>query len=212
MWILGDWGQAQAWNRSTGVKMTKGEDGVYSGVLTLPKSTPFDIKILKSSVSGTSGGNNVWSAVRYASVLNSDSAHDFGEFTDNLVPNGDFEEGDVKWTPAGKIHQNSAAHGGRYVAMVDSIGLSSSQFTIPPNQPLTYSCYILPWTFSKPTSVIVKDVDTHAILFETTVEAGTTGKWIPVSGAFKSGGSPVKAQVVCTAGDTLFDDIAIVSP
>lgn len=96
MWILGDWGQAQAWNRSTGVKMTKGEDGVYSGVLTLPKGTPFDIKILKSSVSGTSGENNVWSAVRYASVLNSDSAHDFGEFTDNLVPNGDFEEGDVK--------------------------------------------------------------------------------------------------------------------
>lgn len=88
MWILGDWGQAGPWSRISGVKMTKGEDGLYTGVLTLPKGTRFDLKILKSTVEGTSGGSNVWSAVRYASVLNSDSSHDFGEFVDNLIPNG----------------------------------------------------------------------------------------------------------------------------
>lgn len=100
MWIVGDWGQSEPWQRTSGVKMTKGEDGVYTDVLALPKGTRFDLKILKSTVDGTSGGENVWSAVRYKSVLNSDGRHDFGEFTDNLVPNGDFEEGAVKWTPA----------------------------------------------------------------------------------------------------------------
>lgn len=39
--------------------MTKGEDGVYTGVLALPKGTRFELKILKSTVDGTSGGNNV---------------------------------------------------------------------------------------------------------------------------------------------------------
>jgi hypothetical protein len=103
MWILGNWGQSETWNRSSGVKMTKGENGMYTGVLTLPKGTKFDLKILKSTVDGTSGGNNVWSAVRYTSVLNSDSRHDFGEFADNLVPNGDFEEETAKWTPSSCI-------------------------------------------------------------------------------------------------------------
>lgn len=78
MWILGNWGQSGTWNRSSGVKMTKGENGLYTGILTLPKGTRFDLKILKSTVDGTSGGNNVWSAVRYKSVLNSSTAYDFG--------------------------------------------------------------------------------------------------------------------------------------
>lgn len=82
------------------MQMAKGEDGVYTGVLTLPKGTGFDLKILKSTVDGTSGGVNVWSAVRYKSVLNSDAAYDFGEFTDNLIPNGSFEDANVVWTPA----------------------------------------------------------------------------------------------------------------
>lgn len=92
MWILGDWGQSDPWQRTSGVQMAKGEDGVYTGVLTLPKGTRFDLKILKSTVDGTSGGVNVWSEVRYKSVLNSDAAYDFGEFIDNLIPNGSFED------------------------------------------------------------------------------------------------------------------------
>lgn len=100
MWILGSWGQDLPWSRSSGVKMTKGDDGIYTGELSLPKGTKFDIKIMKSSVSTTSGGVNAWSAVRYASTLNVSASHDFGEFTNNLTPNGNFDEGKVKWTPA----------------------------------------------------------------------------------------------------------------
>lgn len=96
MWVAGDWGQASPWSRDTGVMMVKGDDNVYTGELSLPKGTKFDIKILKSTVSTTSGGNNTWSAVKYASTLNKSASHDFGEFTDNLIPNGNFDEGQVK--------------------------------------------------------------------------------------------------------------------
>lgn len=83
--------------------MAKGDDDVWVGELSLPKGTKFDIKILKSTVSTTSGGDNTWSAVRYRSILNLSASHDFGEFTDNLIPNGNFDEGRVKWTPADKV-------------------------------------------------------------------------------------------------------------
>lgn len=80
--------------------MVKGDDDVYVGELSLPRGTKFDIKILKSTVSATSGGDNAWSAVRYASTLNMSTSHDFGEFTDNLIPNGNFDEGKVKMDTA----------------------------------------------------------------------------------------------------------------
>lgn len=96
MWMVGDWGQASPWSRDTGVKMVKGDDGVYTGELSLPRGTEFDVKILKSTVATTSGGNNTWSAIRYVSTLNKSASYDFGEFTDNLIPNGNFDEGPVK--------------------------------------------------------------------------------------------------------------------
>lgn len=113
MWVVGDWGQDSPWSRSTGVQMVKGENDVYTGELFLPKDTKFDIKILKSTVSTTSGGDNTWSAVRYESTLNTSTSHDFGEFTDNLTPNGNFEEGQVKWTPAECINEAASAFEGR---------------------------------------------------------------------------------------------------
>lgn len=79
--------------------MVKGANDVYTGKLSIPKGTKFDIKILKSTVSTTSGGDNTWSAVRYASTLNRSASYDFGGFSDNLIPNGNFDEGRVKWTP-----------------------------------------------------------------------------------------------------------------
>lgn len=96
MWIVGDWGQAYPWTRNAGVKMVEDDDGVWIGELSLPKGTKFDIKILKSTVSTTSGGDNTWSAIRYSSTLNLSAPHGFGEFTDNLIPNGNFDEGKVK--------------------------------------------------------------------------------------------------------------------
>lgn len=94
--MVGDWGQNLPWSRDTGVKMVEGDDGVWIGELPLPKGTKFDIKILKSTVSATSGGVNTWSAVRYASTLNRSTSYDFGGFSDNLIPNGNFDEGRVK--------------------------------------------------------------------------------------------------------------------
>lgn len=85
-WVVGDWGQDQPWSRDTGVQMVKGANDVYTGELSLPKGTKFDIKILKSTVSTTSGGDNVWSAARYESTPNTSTSHGFGEFTDNLIP------------------------------------------------------------------------------------------------------------------------------
>lgn len=58
--------------------MVKGANDVYTGELSLPKDTKFDIKILKSTVSTTSGGNNTWHAVKYSSTLNKSASHDFG--------------------------------------------------------------------------------------------------------------------------------------
>lgn len=208
MWVIGDWGQKDPWTRASGVQMTKGEDGLYTGVLTLPKGTRFDLKILKNPTVG----QLIWSAVRYASVLNSDGAYDFGEFVDNLVPNGNFEEGDVKWTPTGLIHKNSAAHGGENILILHGDSGSSDQFVIPPNQTFACSFYFLSWVNPIGSRVIVKDVDTQSILFEYANMAGVTGHWAPFSGKFKSGDSPVKAQVVCEAQNGQFDDLSIVSP
>lgn len=100
MWVVGGWGQKSPWSRGTGVKMVKGANNVYTGKLSLPKGTKFDIKVLKSTVSAMSGGDNTWSAIRYASTLNTSASHDFGEFTDNLIPNGNFDEGKVKMDAA----------------------------------------------------------------------------------------------------------------
>lgn len=73
--------------------MVRGADDAYTGELSLPKGTKFDVKILKSTVSTTSGGDNAWSAVRYASTLNKSASYDFGEFTDNLIPSASIKEG-----------------------------------------------------------------------------------------------------------------------
>lgn len=93
--------------------MVKGDDDVYTGELSIPKGTKFDVKILKSTVSTTSGGDNTWPAVRYASTLNMSASYDFGEFTDNLIPNGNFDEGQVKWTPAEAIKEVSSPQSGK---------------------------------------------------------------------------------------------------
>ena len=214
MWVIGDWGQSNPWTRASGVQMVKGEDGLYTGVLTLPKGTKFDLKILKNPTAG----QLIWSATRYASVLNSDGAYDFGEFVDNLVPNGNFEEGVAKWTPAKCVVERAYAHeGGHCLAVGDqfSNSASSDTFTVPPNQDLRYSTYIRTWTANRTANVMIKDVDTQSILFETPIRPQLANQWVAFSGTFKSGSSPVTAQVVCTSVDKaafVFDSMSLVSP
>lgn len=210
MWLIGDWGQKDPWTRASGMQMVRGEDGLYTGVLTLPKGTKFDLKILKNPTAG----RLIWSATRYTSVLNSDGVYDFGEFTENLVPNGNFEEGDVKWTPTGRIHKNSAAHGGQNVLILpdDGSSASSDTFVIPPNQVFACSFYFLSWVNPRGSRIIVKNVDTQSVLFEYSNMGEVTGRWVSFSGKFKSGNSPVRAQVICEAKNGQFDDLSLVSP
>lgn len=213
MWVIGDWGQEDPWTRASGVQMVKGEDGLYTGVLTLPKGTRFDLKILKNPTAG----QLIWSATRYASVLNSDGAYDFGEFTDNLIPNGDFEEGVVKWTPTTGI-QNWGAHGGDHALVVGEnypVVVTSDEFIIPPNQNLKCSLYARPW--SELGFVLeIRDVATQSALFKETLKPQIRDKWNPLAIAFKTGGTTVTAQLVITSVNKdvgiAFDDIAIVSP
>lgn len=201
MWIVGDWGQASPWSRNTGVKMVKGKNNVYTGKLSLPKGTKFDIKILKPTVSGTSGGHNTWSAVKYASTLNISASHDFGKFTDNLIPNGNFEEGAVKWTPSeGIVQREYAINGGYFIALGDNhpSSVTSDTFVIPPNQNLKASGYMYSWNLEGSLIVEVKDVDTQHVLLKTVLSAKSVKTWEAFSGTFKTGSSPVAAQVVCT--------------
>lgn len=201
MWILGNWGQSEPWNRTSGVKMTKGEDGVYTGVLALPKGTEFDLKIVRSTVDGTSGGNDTWSAVRYASVLNSCSRYDFGEFVDNLVPNGDFEEGTAKWTPSNCIiERDYAISGDHCLALVSDTAPSASSdtFVIPPNQKLKYTTSFCPWADDALVQIKIEDVNTKSVLFESSVMSQAVEKWTSFAGTFETGDMPVTARITLT--------------
>lgn len=220
MWVVGDWGQASPWSRDTGVKMVKGANDVYTGELSLPKGTKFDIKILKSTVSTTSGGDNTWSAVRYASTLNMSTSHDFGEFTDNLIPNGNFEEGQVKWTPPEAILNNVTNESGKYsVRIGGKAGISSCSsdvFTIPPGQTLRLSGYVVTYDSSSEGIVTMKIVTPQQqTLFESSIRK-SGGKYSQFSKTFESWSVPMDCQITLStvASDTQwvgFDTLSLVS-
>lgn len=141
MWIVGDWGQASPWSRETGVKMVKGDDDVYTGELSIPKGTKFDIKILKSTVSTMGGGTNTWSAAKYASTLNTSTSYDFGEFTDNFI-NGNLDKGQVGWTPDTVIKKNDMANTPpNVIELSEGESALSDVFTVPPNQDVRFTGY-----------------------------------------------------------------------
>lgn len=222
MWIVGDWGQASPWSRDTGVKMVKGANDVYTGELSLPKGTKFDIKILKSTVSTTSGGDNTWSAVRYASTLNMSASHGFGEFTDNLIPNGNFDEGQVKWTPAEFIEINpsymtpntppNCAVPGRGEKIV------SDPFTIPVGQTLRLSGYVYHISDASATGTVSMKVVSpqNATLFEFSKQVSSSGTWTQFSKTFKSGDTPLECKIELSATSdkirVAFDTLSLIAP
>lgn len=226
MWIVGDWGQASPWTRDTGVKMVKGDDDVYTGVLSVPKGTKFDIKILKSTVSTTSGGDNTWSAVRYASTLNNSASHDFGEFTDNLIPNGNFEEGQVKWTPVECIVDKQIdALDGRYLPTVGGpdypTSCASDVFVLPPNHTLRLTGYCRNWwediNGTATMNIVTPQQET---LFEFSVGGDSSNAWRQFSKTFRTSDVPMECQIVFTNKNTSqpwmtrldFEKLSIVSP
>lgn len=225
MWIVGDWGQTPSWTRAAGVKMVKGGDGVYTGELSLPKGTKFDIKILKSTVSEMSGGDNTWSAVRYASTLNRSASHDFGGFSDNLIPNGNFDEGQVKWTPAECVKLNdSAPFDGKNVLNVGGdtypASCTSDVFVLPPNQTLRLTGSIKTFTKGIDGIVTMKVVTPQQqVLFELR-EHGYQQGWSRFSRTFKTADVPMECRIVLTnvrtdagaGGGVCFDSLSLVSP
>lgn len=208
--------------------MVKGENGVYTGELSLPKGTKFDIKIMKSTVSATSGGVNTWSAVKYASTLNISASHDFGEFTNNLIPNGNFDEGKVKWTPAEAIlsydGDNIPTESGNYsIRLGGDTGISSCSsdvFTVPPGQTLRLSGYVTTFDSSTEGVVTMKIVTPQQqTLFESSVKPDLHGRFVQFSKTFKSMDVPTECQIVLsndTVGDAYrrigFDSLSLVSP
>jgi hypothetical protein len=204
--------------------MVKGDDDVWTGELSLPKGTKFDIKILKSTVSTTSGGNNTWSAVRYASTMNTSTSHDFGEFTDNLIPNGNFDEGQVKWTPAEAIEAadgaNSAPNLLHLGGASDITSCSSDVFTIPPCQTFRLSGYLK--TNHPPVEgVVTMKIVTpqQQTLFECDVEGGGNGTFRQFSKTFKSMDVPMECRITLSNDSVgewwlfaLFDTLSLVSP
>lgn len=199
--------------------MVKGDDDVYTGELSLPEGTKFDVKILKSTVSTTSGGNNTWSAIKYASTLNMSASYDFGEFTDNLIPNGNFDEGPKKWTPANAITNDTPYESPFWSLHLGSnTGISSCSsdvFTIPPGQTLSLSGYaIIPDASADSVVVTVKVVaPQQQTLFEFKPEASS--KYHQFSKTFKSLDVPVDCQITISDTDShrlaKFDSLSLVS-
>lgn len=215
MWVVGDWGQDSPWSRDTGVKMVKGANNVYTGELSLPEGTEFDIKILKSTVSTTSGGDNKWSAVKYVSTLNKSASYDFGEFTDNLIPNGNFDKGQVKWTPKSAIYNKNATHSGAYLIQVRP-NCVSDVFDVPANQSLQLTGYICPYPNSGSATVTVESVEPQQqTLLELNPVPGEMRSWNQFSGSFNSGDTPKKCRITITTTGTAiteFDTLSLVSP
>lgn len=218
MWVVGDWGQSSPWTRNTGVKMVKGANDVYTGELSLPKGTKFDIKILKSTVSTTSGGDNTWSAIRYASTLNLSATHDFGEFADNLIPNGNFDEEPVKWTPAAAIRYNDEAISKPKVAILQQQeSVISDVFVIPPSQTLRLTGYCSGWSAGKSGTVLMQVVSPRQeVLFESKLVINQVATWSSFSKTFATDGIPLECSVKLTDNDStsglMFDSLSLVSP
>ena len=226
MWVVGDWGQASPWSRASGVMMTKGDDDVWTGELSVPKGTKFDIKILKSTVSTTSGGDNAWFAARYASTLNTSASHDFGEFTDNLIPNGNFDEGQVKWTPAECVKpKDPSAFSGTGVLTVGGDSprqCASDVFILPPNQTLRLTGYVRAWSGGVDGVVTMKVVTPQQqTLFEFNSNGSVaTNGWLQFSKTVKTNDVPMECQIVLSNEhpgsiwqfSAFFDSLSLVSP
>lgn len=186
---------------------------------SLPEGTEFDIKILKSTVSTTSGGDNKWSATRYKSILNKSTSYDFGEFTDNLIPNGNFDEGKKKWTPADAITSNTPYVSYPWLLRVGGYtgfsSCSSDVFTIPPGQTLSLSGYTFISDEIADSVVVTMKVvaPQQQTLFEFKPEASSS--FHQFSKTFESWDVPMDCQITLSNTDSGryagFDSLSLVS-
>lgn len=193
--------------------MVKGANDVYTGELSLPKGTKFDIKILKSTVPTTGGGGNTWSAAKYASTLNTSTSYDFGEFIDNFI-NGNLDKGQVGWTPDTVIKKNDTANTPpNVIELSEGESVLSDVFTIPPNQNVRFTGYC--------TSVLEKSLVSvqfvspqNEILYDVGTVSPASGVWKPFRKSFQPLKTPLTARVKLVnnkpGATVLFDSMALV--
>lgn len=212
MWVVGDWGQTPPWSRNTGVKMVKGANDVYTGELSLPKGTKFDIKILKSTSPSTSGGTNTWSAVKYASTLNRSTSYDFGEFTDNFI-NGNLDKGQARWTPDTVIKKNDMANTPpNVIELSEGESALSDVFTIPPNQDIRFTGYCTSKLEESLVSVQLVSPQ-NEILYDVGTVSPSSGVWKPFRKSFQTLETPLTMRVKLVnnkpGAPVLFDSMAL---
>lgn len=193
--------------------MVKDDNDVWTGNLTLPKGTKFEIRVMKSTVSTTTGGVNKWSATRYRSILNMPASYDFGEFTDNLVPNGDFDEGQVKWTPAeairlgGGVFVQTSPNAVRLGGNSGITSCSSDVFTIPPGQKLRPSGYVINFNPSVESTVAMEIVSPQQqTLVEFGVKAKADSSYHQFSKMFESLDVPIDCRITLSNTAVGYDD------
>lgn len=121
-------------------------------------------------------------------------------FTDNLIPNGYFDEGPVKWTPDNAITSEDPYESAFWSLRVGGVSYpsscSSDVFTIPPGQTLSFSGYTFTYDEAVADSVVVTMkivAPQQQTLFEFKPEAGA--RYHQFSKTFKSGDVPMDCKI-----------------
>lgn len=145
--------------------------------------------------------------------------------SDNLLPNGNFDEGQVKWTPAECVKLNGLTpnSGLNHLSVGGDLPAScaSDVFVMPPNQTLRLTGYIRTRTNGIDGVVAMKVVTPQQqTLFELSNGVIQTDGWAPFSRTFKTGDVPMECQIVLsnkTINDVWrrradFDSLSLVMP
>ena len=140
-----------------------------------------------------------------------------------LIPNGNFDEGPVKWTPSDLIVYRNTANSQPYMAFVGgaaAASCTSDAFTIPPNQTLRLSGYVA--TYHPPAEgvVTIKAVTPQQqTLLEASLKTDGHGAWMQFSETFRSADVPTECRLVLSndaVGEQYwrvgFDTLSLVSP
>ena len=143
-----------------------------------------------------------------------------------LFPNGNFDEGQVKWTPAECVKLNdSVPFDGKNVLNVGGdiypTSCTSDVFVLPPNQTLRLTGYIKTFTEGIDGIVTMKVVTPQQqVLFELSEHSDHLYGWSQFSRTFETADVPMGCRIVLTnmhtgsgVGSCVgFDSLGLVSP
>lgn len=144
---------------------------------------------------------------------------------DNLIPNGNFDEGRVKWTPAECVKLNdSAPFDGKNVLNVGGdvypTSCTSDVFVLPPNQTLRLTGYIKTFTEGIDGIVTMKVVTPRQQVLFKLNEHSKLHSWPQFSRTFETADMPMECRIVLanmhtgsgTSNHVGFDSLSLVGP